>query len=143
MQSITMIMIYYWDRKLKMFACPGGLYNYNKKIDVMSLNQGMHFLYDVFQMTTVVLASVMNHYHINGLHQQGPDNIFRELWKKHFKVVTGAKNFWDCKYVVEEWKSTTSVIIFFSLALIILVFCDFCENLRDTIFRTWQKILFY
>ena len=74
---------------------------------------------------------------------QGPDNIFQTLWKKYFKVVTSAKNFWDCKYVVEEWKSTNSVIIFFSLALIILVFGDFCENLRDTIFRTWQKILFY
>ena len=73
----------------------------------------------------------------------GPDNIFQTLWKKYFKVVTSAKNFWDCKYVAEEWKSTTSVIIFFSLALIILVFCDFYENLRDTIFRTWQKILFY
>ena len=74
---------------------------------------------------------------------QGPDNIFPTLWKKYFKVVTSAKNFLDCKYVVEEWKSTTNVIISFSLALIILVFCDFCENLRDTIFRTWQEILFY
>ena len=37
---------------------------------------------------------------------QRPDNIFRTLWKKYFKVVTSVKNFWDCKYVVEEWKST-------------------------------------
>ena len=44
---------------------------------------------------------------------QGPDNIFRTLWKKYFKVVTSVKNFWDCKYVVEEWKSTISEIIFF------------------------------
>ena len=68
---------------------------------------------------------------------QRPDNTFRTLWKKYFKVVTSAKNFWDCKYVVEEWKSTTSVIIFSSSALMILLFCDFCENLRDNIFRTW------
>ena len=28
----------------------------------------MHFLQDVFQMTTIALISVINHYHINGLH---------------------------------------------------------------------------
>ena len=72
---------------------------------------------------------------------RGPTIFFGYFEKKYFKVVTSAKKFWDCKYVVGEWKSTTSVIIFFSLALIILVFCDFCENLRDTIFRTWQKNL--
>ena len=33
----------------------------------MSLTQKMHFLLDVFQMTTIVLVSVINPYHINGL----------------------------------------------------------------------------
>ena len=28
----------------------------------------MHFLQDVFQMTAIALVSVINHYHINGLH---------------------------------------------------------------------------
>ena len=28
----------------------------------------LHFLQDVFQMTAIVLVSVINHYHINGLH---------------------------------------------------------------------------
>ena len=28
----------------------------------------MHFFQDVFQMTAIVLVSVINHYHINGLH---------------------------------------------------------------------------
>ena len=28
----------------------------------------MHFLLDVFQMTAIALVSVINHYHINGLH---------------------------------------------------------------------------
>ena len=39
-----------------------------KKIDLMSLSQSMHFLQDMFQMTAVALVSVINHYHINGLH---------------------------------------------------------------------------
>ena len=39
-----------------------------KKIDLMSLAQRKHFLQDMFQMTTIVLVSVINHYHINGLH---------------------------------------------------------------------------
>ena len=33
----------------------------------MSLTQKMHFLLDVFQMTTIVLVSVINYYHIIGL----------------------------------------------------------------------------
>ena len=38
-----------------------------KNIDFMYLPQRMNFLHDVFQMTTIALASVINHYHINGL----------------------------------------------------------------------------
>ena len=34
----------------------------------MSLAQRMHFLKEVFQMTAIILVSVINHYHINGLH---------------------------------------------------------------------------
>ena len=34
----------------------------------MSLAQRMHFLQDVIQMTVIALVSVINHYHINGLH---------------------------------------------------------------------------
>ena len=28
----------------------------------------MHFLLDMFQMTTIAFVSIINHYHINGLH---------------------------------------------------------------------------
>ena len=34
----------------------------------MSLSQRIKFLQDLFQMTGIVLLSVINHYHINGLH---------------------------------------------------------------------------
>ena len=34
----------------------------------MAVAQRMHFLQDVFQMTTIALVSIINHYHINGLH---------------------------------------------------------------------------
>ena len=34
----------------------------------MSPAQRMHFLQDMFQMTAIVPVTVINHYHINGLH---------------------------------------------------------------------------
>ena len=34
----------------------------------MSVAQRVHFLEDEFQMTTIRLTLVINHYHINGLH---------------------------------------------------------------------------
>ena len=34
----------------------------------MSLVERMYFLQEVFQMTTIALLSVINRYHINGLH---------------------------------------------------------------------------
>ena len=34
----------------------------------MSLAQRMHFLQDVFEMTTIALVSGINHNYINGLH---------------------------------------------------------------------------
>ena len=70
MQPINMIMIYYWDNKLKRKnPCPGSWYNNIKKnIGLISLAQRMHFLQNVFQMTAIALVSVINHYHINELH---------------------------------------------------------------------------
>ena len=67
MQPINMIMIYHWDKKLKKkITCPGSWYNSNQK--KYWLVQRMPLLQDMFQMTTIVLVSVINHYHINGLH---------------------------------------------------------------------------
>ena len=34
----------------------------------MSLAQRMHFLQDMFLMTTIALVPVIDHYYINGLH---------------------------------------------------------------------------
>ena len=39
-----------------------------KNINLMSLVQRMYFLQDMFQMRDIVLVSVINHYHSNGLH---------------------------------------------------------------------------
>ena len=52
-----------------------------KNIDLMSLAKRMHFLHDMFQMTAIALVSVINHYHINGLH------LFWDtlhIYNKHF-----------------------------------------------------------
>ena len=75
MQCIDKIMIYYWEKTLKKkIAYPGSWYNKKKKkkkywFDVScSKDVFFFFLQDVFQMMAIVLVSVINHYHINGLH---------------------------------------------------------------------------
>ena len=71
LQPINMIMIYYWDKKLKkrLHILEVDIIIIKKNnIDLMSLAQRMHFLQDVFQMTAIALVSVINHYYINGLH---------------------------------------------------------------------------
>ena len=70
-----MIMIYYWDKKLKkrFHVLEAEIITIQKSnnIDLMSLDERMHFLQDVFLMATIALVSVINHYHINGLHLFG------------------------------------------------------------------------
>ena len=74
MQPIDMIMIYYWDKKLKkkrfhvLEADIITIKKTTKNIDLMSPAQRMHFLQDVFQMTTIAPISVINHYYINVLY---------------------------------------------------------------------------
>ena len=70
MQPINMIMIYYWDKKLKkrLHVLEGDILMIKKKINLMSQAETMHFLQDMFQMTTIALVSVINHYQINGLY---------------------------------------------------------------------------
>ena len=72
MQSINKI-IYYWDKKLKnrLHVLEADKITVKKKktnIDLMSLAKRMHFLQDVLQMTVIALVSVINNYHMNGLH---------------------------------------------------------------------------
>ena len=55
----------------------------------MSLAQRMHFLQEVFQIITKAFVSVINHYHINGLH------LFWDIlyfWSK-LKFSEGEKKF--------------------------------------------------
>ena len=50
----------------------------------MSLAQRIHFLQDVFQMTTIEFVSVINHYHINGLYLIWDTlyfNFGRSMWE--------------------------------------------------------------
>ena len=66
-----MIMIYYWNKKLKkrFHVLEADMITIKKNIDLMSIDQRMHFLQVVFQMTAIALVSVINHCHINGLHE--------------------------------------------------------------------------
>ena len=70
MQPINITMIYYWYKKLKkiLHVLKADMITIKKNIDLMSPAQRMHFLQDIVQMTNIALVSVINHYHINGLH---------------------------------------------------------------------------
>ena len=82
-------MIYYWDNKLKkrLHVLKAEIITINKNIDLMSLAQRMHFLQDMFQITAIALISLINHYHINGLHL-----------------------FWDTLYLTHRWTLTSTTI---------------------------------
>ena len=64
-----MIMIYYRVKKFKK-----GLHFLEadiitiKNIDLMFLVERMYFFQNVLQIPAIALVSVINHYHINGLH---------------------------------------------------------------------------
>ena len=64
MQPFNMIMIYYWDKKIKKYCISWKLILLQlKNIDLMPLAQRIHFLQDVFQMTAIALVSLINQYH--------------------------------------------------------------------------------
>ena len=70
MQHINMIMIYSRDKKLKkwLHVLEADIIMI-KKIHWFDVSSSKDvFLYDVFQMISIALVSVINHYHINGLH---------------------------------------------------------------------------
>ena len=70
-KPINMIMIYYWDKKLKkiLHVLEADIMTILKKTLIrMSLAQRMYFLQDVFILSTIALVSVIDNYHINGLH---------------------------------------------------------------------------
>ena len=62
MQPINLIMIYYWDKKLKkrLHVLEADLIIITKSIDLMSLAQRMHFLQNMFRMTAIVLRQHLN-----------------------------------------------------------------------------------
>ena len=70
MQPIKMITINYWDKKLKkrLLVLKADIITIKEDIDMMSLALRVYFLQDVIQITAIALVSVINHYHINGLH---------------------------------------------------------------------------
>ena len=70
MQPINMIMIYYWDKKLKKASgLEADIITIKKNFDFIFLPQRIHFLQNVLQITAIALVSVINHYHINGLYR--------------------------------------------------------------------------
>ena len=68
MQHIHMIMIYYWDKKLKnrLQVLEADIITIKKNNNLVIRAQKMHFFQDVFQMTAIAFVSVIDHYHING-----------------------------------------------------------------------------
>ena len=64
---IYMIMIYYWEKKLKkrLHVLEVYIITVKRNIDLMSLAERMYLLLYVVQMTAIVPVSVIDHYHIN------------------------------------------------------------------------------
>ena len=61
MKPINKIMIYIWDKKFLKNSCPESWNNNNKKsINLMSLAQRKNFSLGVFQVTTIVLVTVLH-----------------------------------------------------------------------------------
>ena len=90
MQPINIIMIYCWDKKLKkeLHVLEADIIiKKERSIDLMSLAERMHFLQVLLQMTTFALVSVINHYHINGLHLFW-DTMYNKNMKEILRIVT-------------------------------------------------------
>ena len=69
MQPINMKMTYFWNKKQKrLHVLEADIMTIKENIDLKSLTQRIHFLWNMFQMTTIGIVSVINRYHINGLH---------------------------------------------------------------------------
>ena len=68
--SLSVIMIYYGDKKLKkgFHVLEADAITNKTNIDSISLAQRMPVLLVMFQMTAIALVSIINQYHINGLH---------------------------------------------------------------------------
>ena len=59
----------------------------------MSLAQRMHFLLDVFQMTGIALASLINHYHIIGLYLFWDTLYYTKLSKCQYLNISAHSTF--------------------------------------------------
>ena len=71
MQPLSMIMIYYCDKKLKkgLHVLEAYIIPIKKQQHWFNISSSEDaFLEDVFQMTTIALVSVISHYQINRLH---------------------------------------------------------------------------
>ena len=107
MQPINMIMIYYWDKKLKkrLHVLEADI-SIKKTLILMSLAQRMHFLLDMFQMTTLVLVTVINHY------------ILHLFWDTLYM-----KNFQRILFIVELFANVKYFFLTFNLHQSIWI-CD-------------------
>ena len=68
MQSINLIIIYYWDKKLKRLHVLEADIITIINIDLMSPAQRKYLLEDMFQMTFIEFVSEINPYHFDRLY---------------------------------------------------------------------------
>ena len=89
MQPINMIMVYYWDKKLKkrLHVLEADRLKIKKNIDLMSLAERMPFFQNMFQMTAIVLVSVKK-----SLSYKWVASILRQ--PVHKKIIPLSNVFW-------------------------------------------------
>ena len=71
MQPMNMIRIYYWEKKLRkrLHVLEADILKQLKKKDWFDVSCWKdEYLQDVFEMAAIECISVINHFHINGLH---------------------------------------------------------------------------
>ena len=117
-------MIYYWDKKLKkrLHVLKADIIIIKKNIDLMSLAQRMYFLLNTFRMTAIAVVSVINHYHINGLHL---------FWDTLYQSTS--KSFDSLHYYYNSPSPSYSLLTFFHLLLLLWLLYSFLNTFLVTL----------
>ena len=118
MQPINMIMIYYWDKKLKkrLHVLQTDIITIKKTIYFMSLAQRMHILLDVFQMTATAFVSVINY--INRLHLFW-DTLYIYVYIYEVHTISFQTFFkWAFKIVIDSWKFSMLLLYIWPIFII-------------------------
>ena len=91
----------------------------------MYLAQRIHFLQDVFQMTAILLVSVIKHYNIDGLHL---------FWDSVFPL---DRNTWNVRTIAKLHAVSIDIWTMWLLTLQIIMCCFFVSDLTIVYYNNY------